>query len=310
MTDAAAPEAFPGHDAGIWAPAPFEIVASWPEGHFAENLAVHPDGRVFVSLHSESRIDCYDPATGALSAFASTPAPVAGLAFDASGALWATGGVLGATPGIVWTISQDGHVQEWAQIEDAVFLNGATPHPDGRTLLICESMTGRIIAVDQTKPGTWHTWLTHDDLRPTGPQVPGANGVKFFGNAATISVTARNLLLRVALNPDGSAGAVSVAAENLRADDFAFDAAGALYIATHPANSVLRLAADGSRTTLAGPATGAVGATAVAFGRSAVDSQAIYITTTGGAWSPYQGVVQRAKLVRYQVGASGQSLLA
>jgi sugar lactone lactonase YvrE len=152
--------------------------------------------------------------------------------------------------------------------------------------------------------------LVDPRLLPAGPQVPGANGIKFFSGSAYISVTDSNKLLRVAVNADGSAGAVDVLARDIRADDMAFDAKGNLYIATHPANSVLRLAQDGTRTTIAGPSEGAVGATSCAFGRAPEDLGALYVTTTGGAWSPYQGVVQPAKLVRFEVGATGQSLLS
>lgn len=304
-----APDGFPGHDTGTWAPVAARVVAQWPAGHFAENLAVATDGRVFVSLHSESRVDCYDPATGEVNVFASLPAPAAGLVFGADGALWATGGVLGQSPGIVWKISADAAVQEWVQIADAVFLNGATPHPDGRTLLIAESMTGRIIAVDQTMPGHWNTWLSDDLLRPTGQLVPGANGIKIFGDAATISVTDTNTLLRVSIAANGAAGAVEILARDVRADDLAFGADGTLYIATHPANSVLCLHQNGARSTIAGPEEGAVGATACAFGRTEADMTALYVTTTGGAWSPYQGVVQPAKLVRLEVGQAGHGLL-
>jgi len=302
-------EPFPDHDHGAWSPVPFRTVASWPVGTFAENLAVAADGRVFVSLHSENRIDVYDPATHAVSAFAHVPAPVAGLAFDASGALWATGGVLGQAPGLVWRIDAQGLAQEWATIPDALFLNGATPHPNGRSLLICESVTGRVIEVDQTAHGQWRTWLHDPQLAPTGQGTPGANGIKVFGSRALISVTDRNLLLACAFADAGEAGALTVAAAHLRADDFAFDAEGRAYIATHPANTILRLAPDGARQTLVGPDEGAVGATAVAFGRAAADAKSLYFTTTGGAWSPYRGQVQPAKLVRCEVGVSGHPLL-
>ena len=63
-------------------------------------------------------------------------------------------------------------------------------------------------------------------------------------------------------------------AEKLRADDFAFGESGAAYIATHPAQAVLRLHPDGGRETIAGPHEGAVGSTACAFGRGAEDCRA------------------------------------
>src|SRR4051812_13648250 len=117
-------ELFPGHDSGRWAKVPSKIVATWPAGSFAENLAVLPDGAVLVSLHSHNRIDRYDPASGQVTTFAEFPAPAAGLSFDASGHLWVTGGQLGAAPGYVWRVDRSGAVQPWVEVPDAYFMNG------------------------------------------------------------------------------------------------------------------------------------------------------------------------------------------
>jgi sugar lactone lactonase YvrE len=302
-----APEPFAGHDAGRWMPVPAKVVASWPVGSFAENVAVNADGLVFVSLHSHNRIERYDPRSGRTATFAELPAPATGLAFGADGALWVTGGAVGKPPGYVWRVDPSGAWHTWIEIADAVFMNGCTPHPDGTSLLACESITGRILRVSLDKP-RWRAWITDDRLRPHNPQMPGANGIKVRDRDVWISVTDSNLILRAAVGDDAAAGLLQVAAENLRADDFAFGQSGALYIATHPAHSVLRLAADGSRTTIAGPAEGAVGSTACAFGRAAGDENAVYVTTSGGLWTPYHGEVQEAKLLRLEVGEAGQPL--
>jgi len=82
-----APEAFPGHDGGRWAPVHAAVVASWPVGSFAENLAVDADGFVFVTLHSHDRVERYDPRSGKTETFARLPAPATGLALGAAGAL-------------------------------------------------------------------------------------------------------------------------------------------------------------------------------------------------------------------------------
>jgi sugar lactone lactonase YvrE len=262
---------------------------------------------MYVSLHSHSRVDRYDPATGALVTFAQLPAPVAGVALDAAGTIWATGGTLGEMPGYVWRIAPDGSFEEWVEISDALFMNGCALHPDGRTLLACESITGRVIAIDRSKR-SWRPWIDDERLRPVGDQmIPGANGIKVRNNRAWISVTDRDLILAAPISTDGQAGPLEIVAEQLRADDFAFAASGALYIATHPANTVLRRAIDGTRTTLAGPRNGAVGSTACAFGRAAGDEAALYVTTNGGMWAPYQDEVQEAKLLRLEVGERGQT---
>jgi sugar lactone lactonase YvrE len=303
------PEPFPNHDGGEWRPVPTEIAASWPAGHLAENLAVSEAGDVFVSLHSHNRVERFEPGSRKLSTFARLPAPVAGLAFDRTGVLWATGGEVGHPPGHVWRVQPDGAFDLWLEIPDALFMNGCALHSDRRSLLICESLTGRILRADLDKR-SWHVWIVDDRLRPANPQMPGANGIKLFGNRAYLSVTDSNRLFRVDIQPDGSAGPLSPWAEDLRADDFAFSASGSLYIATHPAQTVIRLEPDGRRATLAGPAEGAVGSTACAFGRTQEDRTALYVTTCGGIYAPYRGVLQEAKLLRLEVGEAGAPAVA
>jgi hypothetical protein len=298
------PEPHGGHDGGDWRPVPTQIITSWPAGHLAENLAVSGAGDVFVSLHSHRRIERCQVSSRALSPFAQLPAPVAGLAFDRTGVLWATGSHIGQPPGYVWRVQPDGTVDSWVEIPDALFMNGCAVHRNGRSLLICESLTGRILRANLDER-SWQAWITDDRLRPVNPQMPGANGIKLLDNHAYLSVTDSNRIFRVAVQPDGSAGPLSLYAENIRADDFAFSASGSLYIATHPAQTVMRLQSDGTRTTLAGPAQGAVGSTACAFGRTTQDSTALYVTTCGGIYAPYRGVLQEAKLLRLQVGEHG-----
>ena len=81
-----------------------------------------------------------------------------------------------------------------------------------------------------------------------------------------------------------------------------------MYITTHVAQTVLRLDADGTRTTIAGPGEGAVGSTACAFGRTPQDRLSVYVTTNGGLSLPYEGKLQDAKLLRLAVGEHGQAL--
>jgi len=303
-----APDPLPGHDGGSWAPVRSETVACWPQGHFAENLAIDSAGDVYVSLHSHHRIDRFHPRSRQVENFARLDAPAAGLAFDAIGRLWVTGGTVGESPGYVWCIPPSGRPQLWVEVPDALFMNGCAVHPDGQTLLVCESLTGRILAIDQDTQ-RWSVWLEDDQLRPKSAQMPGANGIKLHAGWAWISVTDHDRIMRVRIAADGSAGCLETVATQLRADDFAFADSGALYIATHAAQTVVRLGADGTRTTLAGPREGAVGSTACAFGRLAEDLACLYVTTTGGLLSPYQGQVQEAKLLRLSVGEHGGHLL-
>jgi sugar lactone lactonase YvrE len=301
------PDAFLGHDGGRWAPVASEVVASWPKGHFAENLAVDASGGVLVSLHSHQRIVRVDPKTRQVEEFARFAVPPAGLAFDTAGSLWVTGGVVGQTPGYIWRIRSP-QIEPWVEIPDAVFMNGCTPHPDGRTLLVCESVTGRILAVDQNEK-RWWAWLQDDRLRPKSPKMPGANGIKIHDGCAWISVTSQDRVLRSRIATDGSAGPLEAVAEQLHVDDFAFAESGAVYMATHAAQTIVRLRQNGERETIAGPHEGVAGSTACAFGLGPGDRKSLYVTTNGGIRYPYRGAIEDAKLVRLDVGERGEPLL-
>lgn len=299
---------YPEHDGGMFAPI-LATVATWQAPAFLENVAIDTDGAVFVTAYSHNRVDRYDPATRAVTQFADVPAPPMGLTFDASGTLWMTAGTLRKGPGYIYRVERDGAVRQWCELRDALFINGCTMHPNGRTLLVCESASGRILAIDLDKPGHWEVWLEGDRLKPIVPGYPGANGIKIRDGWAWISVSGRGLMARAPIQLDGSAGDIEIAAKRLVADDFAFGMSGSVYITTHPEHTLVRLDPSGARATLAGPEQGMVGSTACAFGRAPGDEQAIYVTTDGGFLIPHEGGIQDAKLVRMEVGEPGWPLL-
>src|SRR5260370_2444779 len=215
-------------------------VATWKARAFLENLAIDAEGAVFVTVYSHHRVDRYDPATGATATFAEVPTPPMGIAFDAGGVLWMTGGTLQEGPGFIWRVERTGAVRQWCELSAAPFMNGCTLHPNGRTLLACESSSGHILAIDLGQPGRWDVWLRGDRLRPIVPKYPGSNGIKIRQGWAWISVSGRRLLVRVPIQPDGSAGAINIPAARLLAHDFAFGMSGSLYLTTHPAHTLLR----------------------------------------------------------------------
>lgn len=293
------------HDGGDIAYAPTAIVATWPKGSFVENIAVGPAGGIFVTLHTDRAVVQVDPTTGTVTPFAQFDTPVAGLAFAGDGSLIVSGGTPGQRPGVIWRVTPGGSVSHVADLPEAAFLNGVTPL--GERFLVADSIGGLLYAVDPAVGGAT-AWLADRRLAPADASgAPGANGVKIFAGHAYISVTGSDSIYRAPLAGE-VAGPLATYAERLRADDFAIDTAGALYIATHPARSLVRLAPDGSRTTLAGAAQGMVGATAVAFGRTSADRHAVYVTTTGGTMTVPADDLEPAKLVRVEVGVPGVPL--
>ncbi len=121
--------------------------------------------------------------------------------------------------------------------------------------------------------------------------------MKIAGGYVYVTVTERDILVRAPLDDDGGMGAVEIVARHLRGDDFAVGADGAFYVATHPAHTLVRVTADGVRTTLAGPEAGLPGCTSVAFERTAADAHCVYVTTSGELFYPIDGVVHEARVV-------------
>jgi sugar lactone lactonase YvrE len=300
--------ALPPHEGGAAAPVAARIIATWPEGSFVENIAIDQAGAIFVTVHPAGEIRRVDP-DGSERLFATLPTPIAGLAFAAGGALFVSGGTPGKPGGVIWRVLPDATFERWLDIPDALFLNGITPGP-GDSMLVVDSILGRVFRVATDRPNL-SVWLQDERLTPapgvTG--LPGVNGIKRFQGAYTLTNTTRAILLRASVGADGAAGPLALAAEHLRGDDFAFGAGGEMFVATHMHNTLVRLLPDGTRSTIAGPDEGMVSATACAFGRGAGDRNALYVTTTGGVAAPYQGALQKAKLVRLEVGVGGAALL-
>lgn len=290
------------HDGGPFEPLPARVLATWAPGASLENIAVRNDGIIAISVSTDGEIDEIDPADWKVRRLAKLPVPVAGLAYDAFKNLWVAAGRPHQPPGMIWRVSKDGELALWSGIEDAELLNGMCLTADGSGLLIAESFTGRIHWASMLEPLT-RLWLADDRLKPvSGTRTAGANGIKLLNDRAIISVSDCNVLFEIGLSAGGEAGPMRVLAEHLRADDFACDPEGRIYLATHEMNSVVRLSADGkTRVTVGGPEQGLVGATAAAFGRTGADADTLYVVTNGGLHQLYEGRMQEAKLVAIDV---------
>ena len=294
------------HDGGELTRVPAQLVATWPKGSFAESLAVDRHGMAFVSLHTDKAVVRVNPFSGAVTPFATFDRPATGLAFASDGTLIVSGGTPGQAPGVLWSVDRDGRVASIAEIGEAAFLNGVTPL--GHRMLVCDSLGGIVYACDPRSKAVTR-WLADPLLAPpSAAEAPGANGIKLFGDVVTISVTGADRLVHATVRGD-TPGRLGVLAEHLRADDFCFDAEGTAYIATHPAQTVVRLSPDGRRSTLADAMDGMIGSTAIAFGRTAADRHCIYVTTTGGTWTVPDDRLEPAKLVRLEVGRTAYPLL-
>lgn len=283
--------------------APAKIITSFPVNTFLENLAIAPDGTIFVTNHEVGQIVRITP-DGNQQIHASVEGKVSGLAFTSNGGLVATGWNADSIP-VVSLITADGMVETLVKLPDAIFLNGITPLSDTQ-YLAADSYRGAIWLIDIAQPHS-SIWLEHSLLARNSLEsvIPAANGLKRFGKFLYVSNTEKMLLLRIPIDMTNEPGEPEIFVKQTNIDDFAFDVEGNLYGATHIYNSVVKITPDGSTTIIAQAEQGVVGSTAVAFGQTESDSTAIYVVMNGGMFLPLPTGVLPANIVRLEVGKAG-----
>ncbi|MBE9053921.1 gluconolactonase [Nostocales cyanobacterium LEGE 11386] len=282
---------------------PAKVITSFPVNTFLENLAIAPDGTIFVTNHEVGQI-VRITSDGNQQIHASVEGKVSGLAFTSNGDLVATGWNADSIP-VVSLITADGRVETLLTLPEAIFLNGITPL-SGTQYLTADSYRGAIWLIDIAQRRA-SIWLEHSLLARSSSEnvIPAANGLKRFGNCLYVSNTEKMLLLRIPLGIANAPGEPEIFVEQTNIDDFAFDVEGNLYGATHIYNSVVKITPDGSTTIIAQAEQGVIGSTAVAFGQTAGDRTAIYVVMNGGMFLPPPTGVVPANIVRLEVGKAG-----
>lgn len=243
-----------------------------------ENLVFDQDNNLFVSLALSNEVRRITP-EGVQSTYATFDGAfgsfVVGLAIDdRTGDLFVAYDPIGQNPE-VFVIHPDLSKQVIATFPLGGLVNGMTPDDDGN-LYIADSIAGVIWRVS-SRGGTPVVWT---DLHAPGnlPNIT-ANGVKFDKHQRSlyVTMTAPGTILRVPVERDGRAGTPEVFADNVTPDDFCFDEAGNLYLATQAGMSVLRIRPDGTREVLASAADGLQRTSAVLFGRRGKERLNLYI---------------------------------
>jgi len=288
---------------------PAETVAEFPPNTFLESIVVDEAGTLYITSYEEGKI--YRIQSGAEpELFATIDGKVAGLEFTPDGGLlvsgWNREGV-----STLFSVSIAGEVKTLLTLPDAQFLNGITrlavdtvPGALGDRYLIADSYIGAIWEFNTTT-NTARIWLQDPMLAraTTENPTPAVNGLKIHEGVLYASNTAKATLLKIPLQADGEPGAIEVFVQPAVIDDFAIDPAGNLYGTTHVFNSVVRIAPDGSMTTIAQAEQGMTGSTALAFGTGS-DCASVYVVTNGGMTLPPPEGVQSAEVVRLEIANS------
>ncbi|MBW4582728.1 MAG: gluconolactonase [Tildeniella nuda ZEHNDER 1965/U140] len=285
---------------------PTHTIAEFPVNTFLESIVVSADQTLFITNHYEGKVIRIG-ADGVPTTHATIAGKATGLAALPDGSLLLSGWDDQNTC-VVWQIALDGAASVLVSLPDALFLNGLTYLTDDR-YLIADSYRGAIWELNAVQ-GSVRIWLEHPLLSRADLEnaTPAVNGLKIFGNNLYASNTQNAQMVRVPIQADYQPGEPEIFVQNVNIDDFAFDRAGNLYGTTHVFNSVVKIAPDGSITTIAQADQGMTGTTAVAFGRSQGNLTHLYVTTNGGMSFPPPTGVEAAKVVCLDVGIEGLPL--
>jgi sugar lactone lactonase YvrE len=294
------------------ASAPIETVVSFNPGagEFPEGVAVDARGVAYVSLIAPvAQIRTIDRAGGqsVLAQFGAAGFGPLGLAVNSAGDLYvALASFDPATRG-VYRVGPDGSTTRLPGTGAILFPNGLALDPRG-DLYVTDSIAGAVWKVP--RGGTAAVWFQSPLLAGNGSVglgFPlGANGIAFGKNEVVVSNTEGAKLLRIAVLPDGGAGAASVVAQGAAlagADGVALDVFGDAFVAVNSQNTLLRVSPDGSASTLATGADGLNNPASLAFGTSHGERKMIYITN----FSVFSAAPTPA-LLRLEVGVPGEPL--
>lgn len=286
--------------------APTQVLAEFPAHTFLENIAIDPQGTIFVTSYEEGKIYRINP-SGECKEFASINGNVAGVVVDRMGNLLVAA-VINSQGSAILQIDSMGVVETLITLPDAMFLNGMI-HLEGDRYLVADSYKGAIWEVDAISK-TARIWIQDNLLTRSALNnpFPAVNGIKIYNNSLFASNTQRQLLIRIPLVENSTPGVPEVFLTNVNIDDFAFDVRGNLYGTTHIYNSVIKISPDKKIVTIAKAEQGMTGSTALAFGRGEISRTSIYVTTNGGMSLPLPTGLEPAKVVCLGVGIEGFGL--
>lgn len=276
-------------------------------GDHPEGVAVDKRGDVFVSVTPLGQIRKYDPDGSEIQRVQVVPAGsglgLAGLAVDAPGNVYVAAITFDEGTQGVYKVSRAGSVTRLPGTEKIEFANGLAFDKRGN-LYVTDTARGAVWRVP-ADGGPAAIWYESSLLQGTGAfnfGVPlGANGIAYRQNEIVVGNTERARLVRITIEPDGSAGAVSVLAEApalLGVDGLAFDVHGNLWAAVIAQSTIVRVSPSGAITTIATAADGLDWASSLAFGKNRDLWVVNYAIGPPGGPGP--------ALLRLSVGVKGQ----
>jgi sugar lactone lactonase YvrE len=246
-------------------------------GEQPEGVAVDKRGDVFVSITPLGRIEKVDR-DGSRSTLAQIVPPgsgngVVGLAVDAPGNVYAAVATFDPATSGVYKVARDGSFTRLPGTGAIVFPNGVTLDKRGN-IYVTDTVLGAVWRIPATGEPA-ELWFQSPLLEGDGSfgfGVPlGANGIAFRQSELVVGNTEFGRLVRIQIEPDGTAGAFSVLAEDpalIAVDGITFDVHGNVWACVIAQSTIVSVSPSGAVTTVATAADGLDWASSIAFGKN------------------------------------------
>jgi sugar lactone lactonase YvrE len=276
-------------------------------GEQPEGVAVDKRGDVFVSVSPLGQIRKIDR-DGSESTLATLVPPnsgfgVLGLAVDAPGNIYAAVATFKPATSGVYNVARDGSFARLPGTGAIAFPNGVTLDKRGN-IYVTDTLLGAVWRLPAAG-GAPEVWFQSPLLLGDGSAgigVPiGANGIAYRQNEIVVGNSEGARILRIPIEPDGSAGTATILAQGPAvdfADGFAFDVHGNLWVCLIEHSTIVRVSPSGVVTTFATAADGLDWASSLAFGKN--DDLWVVNFAIGPPGGPGPA------LLRFAAGAKGQ----
>jgi len=254
-----------------------------PNGHFLENLAVAPDGDVYLTDYFARTVRRYDRSDGLLP-FATLDAYPASILPTQSGFLVAAHKEPFSEPaafagtGRMVLLDGAGATAKTIPLPEIGFANGIEFAEPGE-YYIADSLNGAVWLWN-SRTDQLELLVQSDLLKPEFAPIflPGANGVKRSSGFLYVSSSAARSIFRIPLDATGRArGELEVYLSGVGTDDFDFLPDGRLVIATHGRELLVTRDAGAPRNVLCDDANAPTAVRA----RSVSGQTVLFVTTTG-----------------------------
>lgn len=290
-----------------------EVVRFIGVNELPEAITVDRRGNKYLTFPLLGEIRDVPPRSSDVSTFTTEPSPVLlGIAATPPGDLYTVSTEFGGGTRAVYRVSRDGEVETletFGPSSGPEFLNGIAA--EGDRWLISDSWGG---AIWSFADGVAEEWVTSELLTPDGGTPPiGANGLALDRNGDLyVANSDKQHIVRVPIEPDGSAGTPEVWAEDDRlqgADGIRFDTRENLYVAVNDQHAVVRVSEDRSGATSVETIASADDGNLLdfpsdlAFGTARGEQQTLFVVNF--AFDPIDENDPKPGLVKIDIGVPG-----